>query len=559
MSEQYFSQYNSPNIVIEPTVIVCKPPSPKRPKVDKILQDQSPEHLDISFLDDLNIDEIVACLKKSEENQHCLENTNVVNKNDLNMKFGTITNLKFIESETCIIENMEENAISNNTECEKICKLHSLSSFNTEDSDKIKSENKTINDIKIIKNFKKSSEYTEKNVLAIKGELNSSLSFKFIEHTKAELKKSDINNFNDDSDNYMRIKVNVDLVSNDCPKTTTYTKSETKIKSMNTVKCKELNNSQNTTLPVQNDKPNKSIVKNKYIEAEPIKINENKKSSCIKSVVLNKTDVLLSHNLEKYLFKCLHEKHSVLSIIHYGRFSKIFKCKDSAGKEYALKMLSFSTYKYSRGLHQQKMLKSIQCDIPKDNLFCVYLHESFVINGYWCFVMDFYPQNLRQVLSNSSKPLDIHTVQDLARQLVSAVTLLRNNNIVHSDINPNHILLNCSNDKLKLCGFDNAYYIESAIISPNLGTCSYRAPEVILGYSAGFSIDVWSTALVLHEMATGRKLFLGYINSDILYKQMSILGNIPHEMINMSYYSINYFVGYTFKRNFGVGNEVCVV
>lgn len=281
----------------------------------------------------------MACLNKSEENQHCLDNSNVVNKtNDLNMKLETINNFKPIESESCIIEYMEENATSNNAQCEKICKICSLSSFNTEDTEKTKSENKTINDIKIIKNTKKSSEYTEKNVLEIKGESNSSLSFKFIEHTKAELENSDIN-FNDDSDNYIRIKVNVDLVANDSLNITTYTKSETEVGSMNTVKCKELNSSQNTILPVQNDKPNKSIIKNKYVGTEPIKINENKKSSCIKSVVLNKTDMLLSHNLEKYLFKYLHEKHSVHSIIHYGRFSKIFKCKDSAGKEYALKML----------------------------------------------------------------------------------------------------------------------------------------------------------------------------------------------------------------------------
>ena len=78
------------------------------------------------------------------------------------------------------------------------------------------------------------------------------------------------------------------------------------------------------------------------------------------------------------------------------------------------------------------MLKQIQSDIPKENLFCIFLHDCFSVKKHWCFLMDFYPNNLRKVINDSSKPLNIHIVQDLARQLISAVMLLRNNNIVHS-------------------------------------------------------------------------------------------------------------------------------
>nr|XP_026500371.1 serine/threonine-protein kinase prp4-like [Vanessa tameamea] len=95
-------------------------------------------------------------------------------------------------------------------------------------------------------------------------------------------------------------------------------------------------------------------------------------------------------------------------------------------------------------------------------------------------------------------------------------------------------------------------------MTPNIGSISYRTPEVILGYSAGFSIDVWSTALILHEMATGQKLFPGYCNWDILYIQMCTLGNIPLEMLSRSYYSNKYFVHGKFKKKNGHSDEKMV-
>lgn len=89
-----------------------------------------------------------------------------------------------------------------------------------------------------------------------------------------------------------------------------------------------------------------------------------------------------------------------------------------------------------------------------------------------------------------------------------------------------------------------------------IGTLSYRPPEVILGYSAGFSIDVWSTGLVLHEMFTGRRLFPGYNNADVLYQQMSTLGNMPSDMITLSRFSAQYFIGDSFTQTFGFLKKV---
>lgn len=77
------------------------------------------------------------------------------------------------------------------------------------------------------------------------------------------------------------------------------------------------------------------------------------------------------------------------------------------------------------------MIRKLQQDIPIENLNTIYLIDGFGIQRYWCFLTEYYPKNLQQALKEQDKPLHIDNVQNLARQLISAVMVLRNN-IIHS-------------------------------------------------------------------------------------------------------------------------------
>lgn len=128
--------------------------------------------------------------------------------------------------------------------------------------------------------------------------------------------------------------------------------------------------------------------------------------------------------------------------------------------------------------------------------------------------------------------------------------------ILIADIKPTHILVNSANDQLKLCGFDEAQYKNAIQFSRNIGTMNYRAPEVILGHSADFNMDVWSTALVMYEMATNIQLFPGVVHNDILYKQIWVCGPVPCEMLRQSKYQNEHFHGLTFMRQFKGGVSI---
>ncbi|XP_063627527.1 serine/threonine-protein kinase PRP4 homolog isoform X2 [Cydia splendana] len=262
--------------------------------------------------------------------------------------------------------------------------------------------------------------------------------------------------------------------------------------------------------------------------------------------------------LESEMFLYLGEKCIVTDVIRYGKYSKIYRCKDSSKLDYAIKVLKKHFDGYNVGLQKQNMMMELQNGVPENNLNCVRLITGFVASGLWCYLMEYYPMNLQQAIVENKRSFHIDHVQILSRQLVSAVTILRNNNIIHSDIKPSHILINSSQTRIKLCGFDQATYFKDSNLLPNTGTVNYRAPELILGYPAGYGIDVWSTALVMYEMATYRKLFPGFYNNNILYQQLCSLGAIPMEMLMESKFRNAHFRGTAFTKIVGSKEKIII-
>jgi serine/threonine protein kinase len=44
----------------------------------------------------------------------------------------------------------------------------------------------------------------------------------------------------------------------------------------------------------------------------------------------------------------------------------------------------------------------------------------------------------------------------------------------------------------------------------------YRAPEIILGLKYDFAVDLWSAGCTIYELYTGKIMFPGHTNNDML-------------------------------------------
>ena len=106
-------------------------------------------------------------------------------------------------------------------------------------------------------------------------------------------------------------------------------------------------------------------------------------------------------------------------------------------------------------------------------------------------------------------PMDPHQVISIGRQLASALAEAHRHQIIHRDLKPSNILLTPAG-KVKILDFGLArieHFDESARTTAGraMGTPAYMAPEQKLGYRADARSDIYAFALVLFEIATGRR------------------------------------------------------
>ena len=93
--------------------------------------------------------------------------------------------------------------------------------------------------------------------------------------------------------------------------------------------------------------------------------------------------------------------------------------------------------------------------------------------------------------------------------LLSALSHLHSNNVLHRDIKPDNLLFDHSNTlKLGDFGLSRTYGSPRLRLSPEAITLFYKPPEMLLGsFEYGASSDMWSVGCVFAELLLG-KVFL---------------------------------------------------
>lgn len=296
---------------------------------------------------------------------------------------------------------------------------------------------------------------------------------------------------------------------------------------------------------VSNDNiTSQELVAEKSLEESEQTTNDVLDEHRISSSIMNNENIT---EIQERILQTLNKKIKITELIHRGYYSNIYKYKNEKGDSFSIKIIRNNIIKSMAYRNRMTLIKNLGGNNSSplmEIMNTVYIGKEYFV------LTDFYPKNLEIALLENKKCFHIDLVQKLAKQLVSAVTMLANIQIIHADIKPSHILLNSTNDQLKLCGFERSDYSYKIKILPCLGTVNYRAPETILGFFSSCGIDVWSTALVIFEMATGIKLFPGQFNNDILFKQLSTLDNFSFDILESCVYAKQHFCGKIFMRQY---------
>lgn len=240
-------------------------------------------------------------------------------------------------------------------------------------------------------------------------------------------------------------------------------------------------------------------------------------------------------------------RYQVFSSLGKGMFANVVRARilqdAETGKEVAIKIIRSQESMHRAGLKEVQILNKLKQADPEDKKHIVRLERTFEHRGHLCLVFESMSMNLRDVVKRFGKDvgLNIKAVRAYAHQLFLALSLLKKVNIMHADIKPDNILVNEQKTLLKLCDLGSASDASENDITPYLVSRFYRAPEIILGVPYDPALDIWSIGCTLYELYTGKILFPGRSNNQMLLLMMELKGRFNTKMIKKAKFGEMYF------------------
>ncbi|XVE91409.1 hypothetical protein REPUB_Repub01dG0007000 [Reevesia pubescens] len=244
----------------------------------------------------------------------------------------------------------------------------------------------------------------------------------------------------------------------------------------------------------------------------------------------------------------LDSRYEITAAHGKGVFSIVVRARDlKAGttdpQEVAIKIIRNNETMHKAGQLEVQILKKLAGADPDDKRHCVRFLSSFKYRNHLCLVFESLHMNLREVLKKFGRNigLKLTAVRAYAKQLFIALKHLKNCGVLHCDIKPDNMLVNEAKNVLKLCDFGNAMFAGKNEITPYLVSRFYRAPEIILGLSYDHPMDMWSVGCCLFELYTGKVLFPGSTNNDMLRLHMELKGPFPKKMLRKGAFTEQHF------------------
>ncbi len=214
-------------------------------------------------------------------------------------------------------------------------------------------------------------------------------------------------------------------------------------------------------------------------------------------------------------------RYQILDELGRGAMSQVYRGFDpTIGRTVAIKTVPVDTTEPELATRFRREAQAAGI-LSHPNIVTIY--DAGEDNGVLYIAMELVEgETIQQLLGRG--PLPVEQVTSIVEQVSAALDHAHARQIIHRDIKPTNIMI--SQGHVKVMDFGIAKMITSAMTSTGqmLGTPSYISPEMVTGMSVDGRSDIFSLGVVLYEMLTGTKPFVGDNITAVLYK---IIGKQP--------------------------------
>jgi len=217
-----------------------------------------------------------------------------------------------------------------------------------------------------------------------------------------------------------------------------------------------------------------------------------------------------------------------------GVFSNVCKAKDQHDKSMvAIKIMRCNDMMRKAAEKEVAILLRLNRADKGGKRHVIRLLKTFQYRGHLCLVFECMWDNLRVALKKYTKDkgMSLQAVRAYTKQLLIALRHIHRMQYIHADIKPDNILISAGHNLVKICDLGSASELTEVEITPYLVSRFYRAPEIVLGNKYGPPMDVFALGATLFELFTGRVLFPGKSNNDMIRYFMEVKGKLPHKNI----------------------------
>lgn len=202
----------------------------------------------------------------------------------------------------------------------------------------------------------------------------------------------------------------------------------------------------------------------------------------------------------------IYKRHEELG---RGGFATVYRVTEqSAGKEYALKVVPKERITKPKAIEKMKSEIAIQASLNHPNVLRSYASFEDAVNYY--IVIELCPGHSVRDLVRKNGHLPESEASKITHEVLEGLSYLHDNRVIHRDLKLENFLLG-SDGKIKIADFGLSakldYDDEKKFTV--CGTPNYLSPEILTSASKGHSyeVDIWAIGVCVYAMLIGRPPF----------------------------------------------------